>query len=137
MNKKRRILLLEPKYRNKYPPIGLMKIATYHRLLGDHVTFFKGDMKDLVLDELFGVNNFINELIFKSTDPKSLTEKSFSKTHQTIFFYSKTENYFLNPRVGKVSENALKEYSYFMLQDGLVVSSKDAGGKEGRYFKLH
>jgi hypothetical protein len=49
---RRKILLLEPKYRNKYPPIGLMKIATYHRLLGDHVIFFKGDMKDLIIDQL-------------------------------------------------------------------------------------
>lgn len=46
----RNILLIEPNYKNKYPPIGLMKIATYHRLLGDKVTFFKGELKDLVLD---------------------------------------------------------------------------------------
>ena len=46
----RNILLIEPNYKNKYPPIGLMKIATYHRILGDKVTFFKGEMKDLVLD---------------------------------------------------------------------------------------
>lgn len=46
------ILLLEPKYKNKYPPIGLMKIATYHRLLGDRVEFFKGDLNDLVLNKL-------------------------------------------------------------------------------------
>jgi hypothetical protein len=48
----RNILLLEPKYKNKYPPIGLMKIATYHRFLGDKVEFFKGDIKDLVLEKL-------------------------------------------------------------------------------------
>lgn len=52
MKNRRRILLIEPKYRNKYPPIGLMKIATYHRLLGDEVTFFKGDIRNLVLDQL-------------------------------------------------------------------------------------
>lgn len=50
---KRKILLLEPKYRNKYPPIGLMKIATYHRMLGDTVIFFKGNMKEFLLDQLF------------------------------------------------------------------------------------
>ncbi len=50
---KRKILLIEPNYKNKYPPIGLMKIATYHRNLGDDVTFFKGDLKDLVVDQLF------------------------------------------------------------------------------------
>ena len=27
----RHVLLLEPGYRNKYPPLGLMKIAAYHR----------------------------------------------------------------------------------------------------------
>ncbi len=49
---RRNILLIEPNYKNKYPPIGLMKIASYHRLLGDKVTFFKGDLRDLVLNEL-------------------------------------------------------------------------------------
>lgn len=49
----RKILLIEPNYKNKYPPIGLMKIATYHRNLGDDVKFFKGDLKDLVVEELF------------------------------------------------------------------------------------
>lgn len=48
----RNILLIEPNYANKYPPIGLMKIATYHRMLGDHVQFFKGDLKDLVIQRL-------------------------------------------------------------------------------------
>jgi len=46
------ILLIEPRYKNKYPPIGLMKIATYHRMLGDTVEFFKGDLADLVLEKL-------------------------------------------------------------------------------------
>ncbi len=47
--KKRRILLLEPNYKNKYPPIGLMKISTYHRMLGDKVTFYKGDLNSFLL----------------------------------------------------------------------------------------
>ena len=37
----KRILLVEPGYRNKYPPLGLMKLATYHKLRGDHVQFTK------------------------------------------------------------------------------------------------
>ncbi|MBS2210257.1 hypothetical protein KEM09_02540 [Carboxylicivirga mesophila] len=48
----RKILLIEPNYKNKYPPIGLMKIATYHRNLGDEVRFFKGDLRDLVITEI-------------------------------------------------------------------------------------
>lgn len=57
---KRKILLLEPNYRNKYPPIGLMKIATYHRMLGDEVRFYKGEMKDFFLEEIF--ENCLKEL---------------------------------------------------------------------------
>ena len=39
------ILLIEPDYPNKYPPLGLMKIAQYHGKHGkkDHVRFIKGE----------------------------------------------------------------------------------------------
>lgn len=37
-----RVLLVEPNYKNKYPPMGLMKISTYHKMLGDEVHFVKG-----------------------------------------------------------------------------------------------
>ena len=38
------ILLVEPSYKNKYPPLGLMKIAQHHGPRGkcDNVTFIKG-----------------------------------------------------------------------------------------------
>ena len=57
----RKILLIEPNYHNKYPPIGLMKIATYHRLIKDHVKFFKGDLNDLMINEL--INECVEKLI--------------------------------------------------------------------------
>lgn len=40
--KNRRILLIEPEYKVKYPPLGLMKISTYHKKKGDEVVFYKG-----------------------------------------------------------------------------------------------
>ncbi len=49
---KRNILLIEPDYKNKYPPIGLMKIATYHRMLGDKVTFYKGDVREFIFKQI-------------------------------------------------------------------------------------
>ena len=39
--RQKRILLMEPGYRNKYPPLGLMKLAAYHKARGDYVEFTK------------------------------------------------------------------------------------------------
>lgn len=46
---KRNILLVEPGYRNKYPPLGLMKIAAYHgpNGRGDNVLFVKGQEPEI------------------------------------------------------------------------------------------
>lgn len=59
----REVLLIEPNYKNKYPPMGLMKISTYYKQRGDNVRFYKGDLlqlaASLLCDELirllFGV----------------------------------------------------------------------------------
>ena len=54
----RKVLLIEPNYKNKYPPLNLMKIARYFRqVCNDDVRFFKGDLKtfaaQLLLEEFF------------------------------------------------------------------------------------
>lgn len=49
---KRKILLIEPNYKNKYPPIGLMKLATYHKMIGDEVVFYKGDLKNFLIGNI-------------------------------------------------------------------------------------
>ena len=54
----RRVLLVEPNYKNKYPPQNLMKLATYFRnVCKDDVRFYKGDLKifaaQLLLEEFF------------------------------------------------------------------------------------
>ena len=46
----RKVLLIEPNYNNKYPPMGLMKLATYYRMVGDDVRFYKGDMRLLAVE---------------------------------------------------------------------------------------
>lgn len=51
-----KVLLVEPYYKNKYPPMGLMKISTYHKMLGDEVRFVKGfapDVDEEVWDRIY------------------------------------------------------------------------------------
>jgi len=42
LRKSKRVLLIEPAYKAKYPPLGLMKISTFHKQQGDEVAFYKG-----------------------------------------------------------------------------------------------
>ena len=55
----RNVLLLEPNYKNKFPPIALMKLATYFRMRGDNVIFYKGDLKE------FLINDIANDCVMK------------------------------------------------------------------------
>ncbi len=63
---KKKVLLIEPNYANKFPPVGLMKIATYYRhrreLYNDdwEVVFYKGDLKNFVIERI--TDHLINTL---------------------------------------------------------------------------
>ena len=49
------ILLIEPGYKNKYPPLGLMKLAAYHGPWGkkDNVRFIKGEADKTVFETVW------------------------------------------------------------------------------------
>ena len=51
MNSKN-ILLVEPGYPNKYPPLGLMKLAAYHGQFGrqERVRFVKGEDPEVMFE---------------------------------------------------------------------------------------
>lgn len=78
------VLLIEPDYKNKYPPIGLMKISTYHKNRGDKVLFHKGFLES---DKLKEVNRVYITSLFTFY---------FDKTVKTIEYYQK---YFDNSNI--------------------------------------
>ena len=52
----------------------------------------------MTLDEVFGKDNFRNEVIWEntSTGNKAVSEKQYARVHDTLFFYSKTPNGSIN-----------------------------------------
>jgi hypothetical protein len=83
----RKVLLIEPNYKNKYPPMGLMKISTYYKKLGDNVTFFKGDLHDFVAELL--CEDLLK--ILKAIKPKVLWTKYTPTLSKYIRFGKKVE----------------------------------------------
>jgi len=59
------VLLVEPEYRSKFPPLGLMRLSTYHKKLGDHVSFVRGknpEMQRVNWDRVYVSSLFTYEL---------------------------------------------------------------------------
>lgn len=66
----------------------------------------------IVLDSIFGVESFANELIWQRTTPKGLAFTRFPSNHDTILFYRKSSKYtWATPYIDHRPEYAEKYYS--------------------------
>lgn len=65
-----------------------------------------------VLDDVFGENNFRNEIIWKRSSNTSSISGIFKRAHDTIFFYSKSDNYTYHIQRQALSDSSLKNYRY-------------------------
>jgi len=96
MKKTKRILLIEPGYKAKYPPLGLMKISTYHKERGDEVVFYKGTNIEL--------RNQKWDIIYITT----MFTYQWNITIKTIKFYQRNKAN-RNIKVGGVLASLLKD----------------------------
>jgi DNA modification methylase len=71
----------------------------------------------ILLDVIFGKGNYINELIWERTNSKSHAFTRFSSSHDTILFYSKSDNYTWNPSYSPHSESYIKSH-YSNIEEG-------------------
>ncbi|MEO8954536.1 MAG: site-specific DNA-methyltransferase, partial [Ktedonobacteraceae bacterium] len=56
-----------------------------------HLDWHVGYYAKAVLDEIFGIQNFHNEIIREKSNPKNYTKLSYGNIHDVILFYSKSE----------------------------------------------
>ena len=63
-----RILLVEPDYKSKFPPLGLLKIGTFHKNRGDEVVFVRGQTEPEYWDRIYitALFSFHHEKIIKT-----------------------------------------------------------------------
>jgi len=70
-----------------------------------------------ILDEIFGSNNFVNEIIWKRGNHKS-TENMFMISHDSIVFYAKSKDYLFNPQFGAYEKDYIEKYYSNIEPDG-------------------
>jgi len=61
-----------------------------------HIDWHVGHYVKLLMDEIFGKNNFKDEIIWEYQGAWSETERYYPRRHNTLYFYSKNDNYIFN-----------------------------------------
>ena len=90
-----------------------------------HLDFHVAHYVKILLDEVFGKDNFINEIVWKRRGGALNNFKSFGSVTDTILFYSKSGEYQFNPIRTKDSEEAqqyIKERFVYDDGDGRLYS---------------
>lgn len=73
----------------------------------------------IIMDEVFGQNNFRNWITRKKCNPKNYTRKTFGKISDYILFYTKSDKYIWNrPFEEWALERAEQEYPYIEEETG-------------------
>jgi len=76
-----------------------------------HLDSKKGHYAKVLLDEIFGENNLVNEIIWHYQTSSGAVQKKFIKNHENIFFYAKNKNeYKFNLIRSPWSEKTLKKW---------------------------
>ncbi len=75
-----------------------------------HCDWHRGAYLRLIMDEVFGQDNFINEIIWHYTSSKSPSD-SYGKKHDNIFHYSKNPKYYFKHILKKTSEFSKSKYN--------------------------
>ncbi len=124
--------------KDEYLQFMYERLIVMRELLSDggalylHCDWHKSHLLRCILDEVFGSDNFVNEIIWKYTGGTDKAE-AFLKKHDNIFFYKKNEKVDFNKqyedfaegtikRFNKIDENG-KRYKENRLADGRVYNT--------------
>ncbi len=75
-----------------------------------HLDWHVGHYVKVMMDELFGENNFVNEIIWEFSGGTDRA-KGFQRKHENIYIYSKSSNFIFNPVYTEFSESTLKRFN--------------------------
>lgn len=103
-----------------------------------HCDWHKAGFLRCMMDEVFGSNNFIDEIVWGYEDIGSRAVKYFKRKHDTIFMYQKTasDDRVFNIIRKRLSESTIKRYQPYFDEDGKITYRKLKESNPGVFAKL-
>ncbi len=83
-----------------------------------HVDWHVSHYLKCILDEIFGYENYLNEIVWQKIRSSKAQSKSYGNVHDVIFFYSKDESYFYVQQYVPLSEERLLQHYNQIEPDG-------------------
>lgn len=87
-----------------------------------HLDWHIGHYVKILLDEIFGEDNFVNEIVWGYKDIGAKAVPYFKKKHDTIFVYQKSnlEERVFNIQRRPLSDSTIKRYGDYFNEDGII-----------------
>lgn len=94
-----------------------------------HCDWHKASHLKLIMDEIFGCDNFRNEIIWCYRTSLRSSSNAFGRDHDNILFYSKTNQHIVHPdrKDFPVSEATIKRWGPYADENGFVSNKHFAG----------
>lgn len=94
-----------------------------------HCNVGKGHYLKCILDEVFGADNFRNEITWCFKTSLRSSPRAFGRDHEQIFFYSKTSQHTIHPDKSDFpsSESTIKRWGPYADENGFVSNKHFAG----------
>lgn len=103
-----------------------------------HCDWHKAHHLRMLLDEVFGPSNFIDEIVWGYEDIGSRAVKYFKRKHDTIFMYQKreSEDRVFNIMRKRLSESTIKRYQPYFDEEGKITYRRLKESNPGVFAKL-
>lgn len=114
--------------------ILIRDLLSQEGIIALHCDWHKSAQLKLVMDEIFGSYNLINEIIWKY-ESGGIPENFFSRKHDTVYIYSKGNNYTFNIREASFPRNVCQSCGQKMEKWNNLKKQIDENGRVYRSIK--
>ena len=106
-----------------------VRLVELHRVLKPTGSFYlhcdptASHYLKIIVDQIFGVENFRNEIVWARTNAHNMNARYYSKIHDLLLFYTKGDGYTWNTQYTEYSEAQLSRYKPD--EDGRLYTGRD------------